>query len=134
MISGNTIKRVIGSLCLVLLGFVFFSCGEAIPGDWPKMKFTSKVFLVGPEGGHFEATVLNYETINIDYIIDGISQERVRWNNGSYMNMDELTVSHVEKGNKIEIDVAPSDNLNEWWIGVSNLDIFDTIHVIQNGM
>ena len=98
------------------------------------MKFTSKVFLVGPEGGHFEATVLNYETINIDYIIDGISQERVRWNNGSYMNMDELTVSHVEKGNKIEIDVAPSDNLNEWWIGVSNLDIFDTIHVIQNGM
>ena len=135
MTSDNNSNKAIRLICLMSLGIAFYSCNKVIPGDWPPFEFSEKVFLVGPDGGHYEATVLNYEVIDVDYITDGVSHKKIRWdrNNTISLQMDELTVSHRKYGNTIEIDVAHSDTLNEWWIGVSNVNISDNIHIIQNG-
>lgn len=133
MTSDRITKQVIRVICFAYFACILLSCQKELsPG--PEIVFSAKEFQVGPDGGHYEVTAINKKSIDIDYIIDGISHKIKHWgSNRTYFQMDELSIRHQKNENTIEIDVAPSDTLNEWWIDVHSLNVSDRITIIQNG-
>ncbi len=135
MTSDRIIKQVIRVICFVFFACILLSCQKELSaGPGQEIVLSAKAFQVGPDGGHYEITVLNRKNIDIDYIFDEISHKLLYWgSNRTYFQMDELSVRHKKNENTIEIDVAPSDTLNEWWIDVHSLNVSDRITIIQNG-
>ena len=135
MTSDRIIKQVSRVICFVFYACILLSCQKELsPGPGQEIVLSAKAFQVGPDGGHYEITVLNRKNIDIDYIFDEISHKLLYWgSNRTYFQMDELSVRHKKNENTIVIDVAPSDTLNKWRIDVHCLNISDSISIIQNG-
>ena len=135
MTSDRIIKQVIRVICFVFFACILLSCQKELSaGPGQEIVLSAKAFQVGPDGGHYEITVLNRKNIDIDYIFDEISHKLLYWgSNRTYFQMDELSVRHKKNENTIVIDVAPSDTLNKWRMDVHCLNISASIHIIQNG-
>lgn len=135
MTSDRITKQVIRVICFVFFACILLSCQKELSaGPGQEIVLSAKAFQVGPDGGHYEVTVLNRKNIDIDYIFDEISHKLLYWgSNRTYFQMDELSIRHQKNENTIEIDVAPSDTLNKWRIDVHCLNISDSISIIQNG-
>lgn len=154
MTSGRMLSkwgRVLG--CFILSGFLY-SCqiSSPQPGDWAPIEFSSDKVQTGPQGGHYEISVLNYgvqiiyisdhitKRINEYYLTDGLpglayQMDEVtvyKWSAAlpQIFQMEELSV-FFKSGKEIEIDVAPSEERNHWTIGVSSGDAYGVIHVVQ---
>ena len=140
MISGSLQGRAFRALGYVLIISVFLSCHVETGqdpfskyGNWSPIEFSQDTVSVGPDGGHFIVTIHYPWGVGLEYISDVVTRTSKHWtvSDGNKLQMDEISV-YSPKDSKIEIDVAPSDDLNEWRVGVQCMNAHGAFTVIQN--
>ncbi len=126
---GCVIIAIILSSCRAETGYDPFS----INGNWRPIEFSQDTVSVGPDGGHFIVTIHYPWGVGLEYISDVVTRTSKHWtvSDGNKLQMDEISV-YSSKDSKIEIDVAPSDDLNEWRVGVQCMNAHGAFTVIQN--
>ena len=139
MISGRIQKRTSRVLGYVLVALYLSSCqaetgsDQYINGNWRPIEFSQDTVSVGPDGGHFIVTIHYPWGVGLEYISDVVTRTSKHWtvSDGNKLQMDEISV-YSPKDSKIEIDVAPSDDLNEWRVGIQCMNAHGAFTVIQN--
>ena len=142
MISDRISERAFWAFGYVLIAMMMISCQAKTGtdrfnfyGGGMPIGFSTDTVSVGPAGGHYVVTAYYLRGVNLEYVADFMTKTTKIWTvqDGDKLQMDEITV-HSPQENKIEIDVAPSDDLNEWRIGVRGMNVHGSFSVIQNSL
>ncbi len=108
-------------LSIVLLFFSLLSCRQdkfsPIPGPYPKqLVFSEENIHSGLEGGHYE--VSTNVPIDFAFFMERKTKDhaayKIEWHSsdGEQFGYDDISIRIT--GEKIEIDITPSDTTNEW--------------------
>ncbi len=110
-------------LSIVLLFFSLLSCRQdkfsPTPAPHPKqLVFSEENIHSGLDGGHYE--VSTNLPIDLAFFVDRKNKDhaafRIEWHSSDAEQFGYDDVSIRITGEKIEIDIAPSDTTNEWGI------------------
>lgn len=132
MISGRIKGIVLKCMVILYMAGLVVCCKSHEYGWGPDLELSAKEMTVGLDGGHLEVETNGKACFVISYVLDNISHNEIRGVEKEYLfKFDDMTICHPSKSQKIMIDVAASDTLNDWQIGILSGDTFESVHVLQ---
>lgn len=140
MASGKVLFLLFNGLCLLFLPIALLSCQHSQEplGKGDQIQFSEERILVDSNGGHYVVSAIGFSDdvrLQIECIYDKQREFSSYWlteAKNSSLQLNGIIISYLGRGSKIEIDVAPSNVLEEWEVYVYCGNDYGFFTVIQN--